>query len=356
MHLSDFDYELPAELIAQEPIRPRDAARMMVVDSRTSKYMDSLFRNLTNFLHPSDVLVLNDTRVLQARFYGKLERKSGGTRDIEVLFAAPVQPQVSGAANAARGETWEVMCRPGKRIRSGDRVTLAGAVEGTFGTNTEYGLRLLHLKLPDGVDNVLDKYGRVPLPPYIERLDTALDAENYQTVFARKPGAIAAPTAGLHFTEGTFRSLREFGVAVETITLHVGVGTFIPIRTENPAEHHLKAERFQITEATASRLNLARAARRRIVAVGTTTARTLEYVYAKYGRFEPGCGETDLFILPGYQFCAVDALLTNFHLPRSTLLMLVSAFAPRSLILDAYRHAREQRYRFYSYGDCMLIV
>lgn len=355
MHLSDFDYDLPSGLIAREPVRPRDASRMMVIDSRNAAYTDSLFLKLPNFLQPSDVVVLNDTRVLPARLYGKLERASGDSRAVEVLFAGPV-PQQTGPQDQET-QTWEVMCRPGKRIRHGDRVTFGeGTIVGVFGESREFGLRLLRLNLSEPIENVLERYGRVPLPPYLERVDTQLDAREYQTIFARRPGAIAAPTAGLHFTEGMFRTLRAHGIQVETITLHVGVGTFIPIRSENPEEHTLKPERFEMTEETACSLNEAREAGRRIVAVGTTTARTLEYMIARNGRFEPGTGETDLFILPGYTFRAINALLTNFHLPRSTLLMLVSAFASRSIILEAYRRAVQQQYRFYSYGDCMLIL
>ena len=213
------------------------------------------------------------------------------------------------------------------------------------------------LELPGTtVEALLERYGQVPLPPYIRRPQTPVDGDDYQTVYASAPGAIAAPTAGLHFTEASLQSLQDAGVEILKITLHVGIGTFIPVRTEDPRKHVLKPERYEVTEYSASRLNAAREARRRIVAVGTTTTRTLESVMERYSRFEPGTGEVDLFILPGHKFKAVDAMLTNFHLPRSTLLMLVSAFADREKILEAYVHAIEQRYRFYSYGDCMLII
>jgi S-adenosylmethionine:tRNA ribosyltransferase-isomerase len=344
MHISDFDYELPLELIAKEPARPRDASRMMVLNRETGRWIDSEFRNLPELLEPSDVLVLNDTRVIPARVVGKLERADGNTRDVEVLFAAP-----------ATENAWEVLCRPGKRIRTGDRIVFAGGkLEGVFGEGRQHGLRLLHLT--SAVQDFLETHGHIPLPPYIDRGDTSSDAVDYQTIYAGAPGAVAAPTAGLHFTESMFEALRGKGVESVKITLHVGIGTFIPVRTEDPVEHVLKPERFHMTEDAASRLNAARNEGRRIVAVGTTTTRTLEYIAGRHGRFVAESGEADLFILPGYEFKAVGAMLTNFHLPKSTLIMLVAAFASRERILAAYRHAVEQRYRFYSYGDCMLIT
>ena len=346
MNLSDFDYDLPPELIAREPVRPRDASRMMVLDRRTGQYADSAFRKLPEFLGPSDTLVLNDTRVIRARIYGSLERAGGTSRQVEVFFAAPVD----------KG-SWEVMCRPGKRIRPGDRLVWGeGEFQGVFGESRNDGLRLLEFESSKPVEDFLARHGHVPLPPYIDREDTAADAVDYQTVYASVPGAVAAPTAGLHFTESTLDLLQSRGVEILKITLHVGIGTFIPVRTEDPAKHALKPERFEVTERTASRLNAAREAGRRIVAAGTTTTRTLEYVVQRYGRLEAQTGETDLFIVPGHDFKVVNALLTNFHLPRSTLLMLVSAFTSREAILQAYRHAVQERYRFYSYGDCMLIL
>ena len=344
MHISDFDYELPPELIAREPARPRDASRMMALDRETGRWIDSAFLQFSDFLRPSDVLVLNDTRVIRARIRGKLEGASGGTREVEVLFAAPAE---QGA--------WEVLCRPGKRIRGGDRIFFAGGkLVGVFGENRDHGLRLLHVH--SSVEEFLEAHGHIPLPPYIEREDTPSDAIEYQTIYANAPGAVAAPTAGLHFTDSMFEKLRTKGVEIVKITLHVGIGTFIPVRAEDPREHVLKPERFEMTEEAASRLNAALEGGRRIVAVGTTTTRTLEYIVRRYGRFVQASGEADLFILPGYEFQAVTAMLTNFHLPKSTLLMLVSAFASREKILAAYGHAVEERYRFYSYGDCMLIA
>jgi len=353
MRTSDFDYELPPELIAREPARPRDFSRMMMLDRRTGAWIDSRFRDLPEFLEPPDVLVLNDTRVIRARTYGRLERTSARpnetTREIEVLFAGPAGP--------AGPDIWEVLCRPGRRIRAGDRVIFEdGELQGIFGELREHGLRVLRFRPGSSIEDFLEAHGHVPLPPYIEREDTAADGEEYQTVYAKTRGAVAAPTAGLHFTAPMLDRIRARGIEILQLTLHVGIGTFIPVRSADPAQHVLKPERYHVSAETASRLNDARNQGRRIIAVGTTTTRTLEYITHKYGRFEEGTGEADLFILPGYEFRAIGGLLTNFHLPRSTLIMLVSAFASRSAILAAYGHAIAERYRFYSYGDCMLIL
>ena len=364
MRTSDFDYVLPPELIAREPARPRDSSRMMVLDRKTGEWVDTHFRNLPEFLNPSDVLVINDTRVIRARIHGRLERAAGTTRDVEVLFASPSSVGAVGEAQARKRAgvnddrasfQWEVLCRPGKRIRAGDRIIFGnGPIEGVFGELTNHGLRLLRLN--SSIEEFLEAHGHVPIPPYLEREDTPADTEEYQTVYARTPGAVAAPTAGLHFTPTMFDRLQARGIETLRITLHVGIGTFIPVRAENPQEHVLKPERYTITEDTAARLNAARDEGRRIVAVGTTSTRTLEYVVRTHGRFTAGAGEADLFILPGYEFQAVGGMLTNFHLPKSTLIMLVSAFAGRESILAAYNHAVAASYRFYSYGDCMLIV
>ena len=346
MHLSDFDYELPLELIAEEPARPRDASRMMVLDRQAGTFTDSTFTELPRFLRASDVLVLNDTRVIRARVFGKLERLAGSGRQVEILFAAPVGTT-----------TWEVMCKPGRRIRTGDHVVFAnGECAGTFGELRENGLRTLEVRSPESVEALLERHGRIPLPPYINRTDNASDAVDYQTVYSSAAGAVAAPTAGLHFTQPMLDRIGAMGVEILKITLHVGIGTFLPVRTDDPREYVLRPERFEMTSKTADRLNTARKSGRRIIAVGTTTTRTLEHLATKRGLFKAGSGEVGLYILPGYQFKAVSGLLTNFHLPKSTLLLLVSAFANRDLILNAYRHAVENRYRFYSYGDCMLIL
>ena len=343
MHISEFDYTLPPELIASEPVRPRHSSRMLVVDRSTGTFVDSTFRKIAEFLRGGDVLVINDTRVVKARLYGVLERATGTTREIEVLFVKPV----------AAG-TWEVLCKPGKRIREGDRVVFAaGAAVGTFGELRDEGLRVL--RVSSDVMRLMEDFGHVPLPPYIQRRDVPSDTTEYQTIFANEPGAIAAPTAGLHFTPEVFAELKQRDIATVSLTLHVGVGTFLPVRTDDPADHRLRPERFNLSAEAAERLNSARAAGQRIIAVGTTSTRTLEYVMSKHRRFEAASGYADTFILPGYRFQAIDGLLTNFHLPRSTLLMLVSAFASTDLIYRAYEHAVRERYRFYSFGDCMLL-
>jgi S-adenosylmethionine:tRNA ribosyltransferase-isomerase len=380
MHISDYDYELPPDLIAREPARPRDSSRMMVLNRATGQWIDTTFLRLPELLEPSDVLILNDTRVIRARVRGRLENG----REVEVFFASPAGPNA-----------WEVLVRPGRRIRTGDRIIFAnGELEATFGEYRRHGVRLLHLdearNSPPGTGgvaasagvvspestsivsdhpalrapllyqegstyNFLERHGDIPIPPYLEREATPADATEYQTVYANSPGAVVAPTAGLHFTDRIFEKLHTRGIEIVKLTLHVGIGTFIPVRTDDPREHILKPERFELSAESADRLNAARDAGRRLIAVGTTSTRTLEYIAQKHDCFEACSGEADLFILPGYEFKAVDGMLTNFHLPRSTLIMLVSAFASRERILNAYRHAVDARYRFYSYGDCMLI-
>jgi S-adenosylmethionine:tRNA ribosyltransferase-isomerase len=343
LHISDFDYELPPERIARTPAEPRDASRMLVLDTPSGRLTDSHFRNLPDFLQPGDVLVLNDTRVIPARTLARLERGSGTSRTMEVFFAAPLRENV-----------WQVLCKPGRRIRPGDRAIFGeGEFAGTFQESLDTDLYILELK---DAERVLERFGEIPLPPYIDRAPTEADTASYQTVFAAHPGAVAAPTAGLHFTPTILDAIRSRGVHIATITLHVGIGTFLPLRTEHPEEHVLHPERYEVSEETSTLLRAALAEGRRIIAVGTTTTRTLEFLMARYGEVRPGSGVADLYILPGFEFRAVSALLTNFHLPKSTLLMLVSAFAGRTNTLHAYRHAVARDYRFYSYGDCMFIT
>ena len=338
------DYELPRPMIAREPVRPRDSSRLLVVDRKTGAWTDSKFAALDTFLEPGDVLVLNNTRVLNARTFGTLARTG---RHVEVLFANPLDET-----------TWEALLRPGRRVREGDAIALGAGVRFTVGDRRDHGLR--EVRISGGtyrtVAAFLESEGRLPLPPYMERPPTDADATDYQTVFASRVGAVAAPTAGLHFSPAVFESLGRRGIETVELTLHVGVGTFTPVRTADPAGHVLKPERYEISPSTARALERARAGRRRIIAVGTTTTRTLEHVFRKHGAFVAGTGETDLYILPGYRFGAIDGLLTNFHLPRSTLILLVAAFASRGLVLDAYRHAVAAGYRFYSYGDCCLFL
>jgi S-adenosylmethionine:tRNA ribosyltransferase-isomerase len=356
--VSNFDYQLPKELIAQEPLSDRAASRMLHLIRSSSAWQDHTFRELPNILRPDDLLVINNTRVFAARLYG---RRSGQR-------AQPVSSRNPAAKNFLRGQVevlltknlggfeWEVLVHPGRKIGIGERLffgknELEAEVvgRGTFGER-----RLRFQPVADFLDR-LERLGHVPLPPYIARSDRPEDRERYQTVYARERGSVAAPTAGLHFTPEILARIRERGIDIAHITLHVGLGTFQPVRAERVKEHKMHGEWFSISEDAAMRINRALEAARRIVAVGTTTVRTLEFVARESGRVAPGRGEADLFIYPGFRFRVVGALLTNFHLPRSTLLMLVSAFAGRELVLKAYEHAVRQRYRFYSYGDCMFI-
>ena len=314
----------------------------MVVYPHSGSIVDARFKGLPEFLHPSDVLVLNDTRVLRARTHARLERRNGTSRDMEVFFAEPTS-----------ADSWQVLCKPGRRIRPGDRAVFGkGDFAGTFRVNLGSDLYLLEL---ESAGAMLERYGEVPLPPYIERAPTAADEVSYQTIFGVHPGAVAAPTAGLHFTTEVVDAVRARGVEIATLTLHVGIGTFLPVRTEKPEEHVLRPERYEVSPETAHILQNAIRDNRNIIAVGTTTTRTLEYLMTRYGEVRPGAGSVDLYILPGFRFMAIRGLLTNFHLPRSTLLMLVSAFGGRDIVLKAYEHAVRDRYRFYSYGDCMFI-
>jgi len=349
MLISEFDYNLPLELIAREPAHPRDASRMMVLDTISGQTTSSKFSALPEFLKPTDVLIVNDTKVIRARTMARLERSTGTSRDIEVFFAEPVPD--------SNGNIWRVLCKPGRRIRPRDRAIFgSGELIGVFQENLGGDLHVLEIQSSEPISEILERLGRIPLPPYIDRVETTADEEDYQTMFAARAGAVAAPTAGLHFTEQSIAAIRARGVTIATITLHVGIGTFLPIRTERAEDHLLRPERFDISTSTAKLLNSALQDKRRIVAVGTTTTRTLEYMMQEYGEIRPGAGKTDLYILPGFQFKITGALLTNFHLPKSTLLMLVSAFAGCDAIRFAYERAIEERYRFYSYGDCMLIL
>jgi S-adenosylmethionine:tRNA ribosyltransferase-isomerase len=349
MLISEFDYDLPVELIAREPAHPRDASRMMVLDTISGQTSNSKFSALREFLNPTDVLVLNDTKVIRARTLARLERTTGTSREIEVFFAEPLQEST--------GRLWQVLCKPGRRIRPHDRAVFgSGELIGVFQENLGGDLHVLELQSSEPISEILERIGRIPLPPYIDRPESTADEKDYQTVFAAHAGAVAAPTAGLHFTEESITAIRARGVTIATITLHVGIGTFLPIRTERAEEHLLRPERFEISQSTAELLNSALRDNRRVAAVGTTTTRTLEYMMREYGEIRPGAGKTDLYILPGFQFRIAGALLTNFHLPKSTLLMLVTAFAGRHAIRTAYKRAIEERYRFFSYGDCMLIL
>jgi S-adenosylmethionine:tRNA ribosyltransferase-isomerase len=337
MKLEDFDYVLPPELIAQAPARERAGSRLLHLDGTTGSLRDLRFSDVVHRIETDDVLVLNDTRVIKARLLG---RKVSGGR-IEVLVERVL----------SRDEVLAQM-RVSHPPREGSRIVLADALHATVMERRGRFVRLRFENCEDVLD-VLDRYGAVPLPPYIEHAPEESDAERYQTVYARFPGAVAAPTAGLHFDEALLAAVRERGVTITYITLHVGAGTFQPVRSSDLAEHEMHSEWYSVPQQTVDAIRRARERGGRVVAVGTTTLRALETAAA--AGLEPGTGETKLFIVPGYRFLAVDRLITNFHLPKSTLLMLVSAFGGFENIRRAYRHAIAERYRFYSYGDAMLI-
>ncbi|HEY7601568.1 MAG TPA: tRNA preQ1(34) S-adenosylmethionine ribosyltransferase-isomerase QueA [Methylomirabilota bacterium] len=345
--LAQFDYALPPDRIAQEPAEPRDSARLLVLDRQSGEMRDTRVAELGRCLRAGDCLVVNDTRVVPARLLGRV---AGSEHDAEVLLLHPVGPT---------GEDWAALLRPARRCPVGTAVVLAdGIARATVTAREPLGRARIRLEAPVPVEALLDAHGLPPLPPYIRRYRKpgGEDWARYQTVYAARPGAVAAPTAGLHFTPELLAALEAHGIELRRVTLHVGPGTFRPVRAERVAEHRMEAERFEVTEATAAALTRARREGRRVVAVGTTTVRTLEAVARPDGSLVPGTGWTDLTIVPGHRFRAVDALLTNFHLPRSSLLLLVSAFAGRERVLRAYAHAVAAGYRFYSYGDAMLIA
>ena len=344
MHISDFDYELPEELIAQQPLAQRDASRMLVLDRSQRQWMDTNFAAIPEYLQPHDVLVLNDTRVFPARLEGK-RVPSGGA--VELLLLREIEPYL-----------WECLTRPARRLATGARVVLGNSnLYGEVIESRDNGLRLVRFESEESLDRIIDRLGSTPLPPYIKRAaDSVEDRERYQTVYANKRGAIAAPTAGLHFTARLLQTIQDRGVRVARITLHVGYGTFEPVRVDDVKLHRVAPEWFSISEEAAQIMNQSHNDGGRIVAVGTTTTRALESSVAPDRKILSQSGLADLTIVPGYAFRAVDALLTNFHLPRSSLLLLVTAFAGRELMLNSYRHAVKERYRFYSYGDCMLIL
>jgi len=361
MLLRDFDYPLPAELIAQQPLAERDASRLMVLGREAHSIEDRTFRELPQILRPGDLLVFNNTKVIPARLLGR--RRGSAAQPIGKNNPAAhefLSAEIELLLTRPEGDgTWQALVRPGRKVRTGEILEFgAGDLEAEVVGRGDFGLRRVRLQARSGsVEDAIDRLGHVPLPPYIQRQDNALDRETYQTVYAKVRGAVAAPTAGLHFTAGMLDALRARGVKTCEITLHVGPGTFQPVRTERVEEHKMETERFEISEQAAATINHALDDGRRVIAVGTTSARTLEHAaHAQGGRIAQGRGETNLFILPGFKFLAISGLITNFHLPQSTLLMLVSALAGREFILRAYHHAVAGRYRFYSYGDCMLIL
>ncbi|MGO9316287.1 MAG: tRNA preQ1(34) S-adenosylmethionine ribosyltransferase-isomerase QueA [Terracidiphilus sp.] len=380
MRVADFDFHLPPELIAQQPPAERGQSRMLVMNRSTGALRDTSFAKFPTLLHPGDLLVLNDSRVISARLYARrtlVRAREKPTGRVEVLLTESVAPQMLGAPSIPRssaewvgnhesqpaGENlWRALVHPGSKVRVGERLifpSLSGAIEleAEVLERNYFGQRLLRFKPVDDFYAILDRIGHTPLPPYIRRDDEESDRERYQTIYSRERGSVAAPTAGLHFTPQILDALTARGVEIARLTLHVGLGTFAPLRVENLREVHLHRERYSLSSAAADAINRAAAEARRIVAVGTTVVRTLEHcaLQADGHPLEAHSGETEIFISPGFQFRLVSALLTNFHLPQSSLLMLVSAFAGREPVLAAYRHAVQQKYRFFSYGDCMFL-
>lgn len=370
MLVSDFNYRLPEELIAQEPLPDRSGSRLLHLQTYNRqpgepqglKFEDRLFRDFPELLRPSDLLVFNNTRVFPARLHGRraglkaqvVSPGNPGAREflhgrIEVLLAR----QIASAAN-----DWECLVRPGRKIGTGEHLFLGphDELRAEVLSRGSFGERTIRFEPTTDFFALLEKLGHVPLPPYISRADSVHDRERYQTVYAREVGSVAAPTAGLHFTAEILERIREKGIETTEVTLHVGLGTFQPVRGERVEDHPMHSESYSISEESAEKINRARADQRRVVAIGTTTVRTLEHAAQQgEGVVRPGARDANLFIYPGYRFRIVGAMLTNFHLPQSTLLMLVCAFAGRENVLRAYQHAVTERYRFYSYGDCMFV-
>jgi S-adenosylmethionine:tRNA ribosyltransferase-isomerase len=345
MDVSLFAYHLPPELIAQEPAAPRDSSRLLVVDRARAGWEDRRFRELPDLLKPGDCLVANESKVIPARLLGTRE---GNGQPVEILMLRPL--------TATR---WEALVRPGRRCRVGARLVVAdGLARATVVAEKERGLRVLDIEAERPVREMLDRHGLPPLPPYIARHAAPMpeDRARYQTVYARHDGSVAAPTAGLHFTADLIQRLQCIGVETHYLTLHIGAATFRPLTGERVESHQIDPEAAEIPDDTARAVNRARAEGRRVIAVGTTTTRALEWAAHEGGPIRSGRGAADLYIYPGYAFKVVDGLITNFHLPRSSLLLLASALCGRELLLKAYAHAVAARYRFYSYGDAMLII
>ena len=340
MKTEDFNYDLPEELIAQTPLAKRDDSKLMVLNRKTGEIKHEIFHNIINYLNKGDVLVLNDTKVMPARIIG--EKKDTGAI-IELLLLKNIG-----------NNRWEVLVKPAKRIKVGTTISFGnGALEATCTKIGEEGIREVDFSYNGIFYEILDKLGSMPLPPYIK--EKLQDKDRYQTVYAKNIGSAAAPTAGLHFTKELLQEISNKGIKICYITLHVGLGTFRPVNVEDVTTHKMHSEFYQMTKEVADELNRAKQENRRIVSVGTTSTRTLETIMTKEGTFKETSGWTDIFIYPGYKFKAIDAQITNFHLPKSTLIMLVSAFASKEIILNAYKEAVKNKYRFFSFGDAMLI-
>lgn len=340
MKTSDFYYELPKELIAQTPVEPRDSSRLMVLNKETGEIEHRHFYDILDYLNEGDLLVCNDSRVLPARIFGV---KETGAR-VEFLLLKQIS-----------GNRWETLCKPGKKAREGAEFIFGdGIMKAKIAGVTEDGNRIVDFDCNESFFAALDKIGQMPLPPYIT--EELKDRERYQTIYSHELGSAAAPTAGLHFTEELMEKLRAKGVNIAYVTLHVGLGTFRPVKVDDVTKHKMHSEHYEIPEETARLINQTKQNGKRVIAVGTTSCRTLESVASFYGEIKPCDGFTDIFIYPGYEFKVLDGLITNFHLPESTLIMLVSAFAGYDNIMNAYKTAVEEKYRFFSFGDCMCIL
>jgi S-adenosylmethionine:tRNA ribosyltransferase-isomerase len=343
MDISLFDYSLPEDRIAQYPLDKRDESRMMVLLPKEGKISHCMFSDFSSYLNEGDVLVVNRTKVIRARLLGK---KEGTGANVEVLLLKEIEQNL-----------WECLVRPGSKLRAGARIIFSNNIECELISRTEYGGRIARFKVEDNLLKLLNDIAHVPLPPYIKRADEKnFDSERYQTVYAQENGSIAAPTAGLHFTQEILGALEKKGIGITPLILHIGLGTFQPVKTETVEEHKMHSEFYTVPLETAELVNNARVKGRRVLVVGTTSVRALESCANEDGTISAGSGETALFIYPGYKFRSVNSLLTNFHLPRSTLLIMVSALAGREFIQKAYNEAVRKEYRFYSYGDCMLIL
>ena len=341
MKTSDFYYDLPEELIAQDPLEDRSASRMMVLNRSTGETEDMHFHQLLQYLHSGDTLVINDTKVIPARLFGKREPTGGA---VEILLL-----------KRHADDIWETLVRPGKKCRPGTDLSFGeGLLRGKVLDTVEDGNRLIQFSYSGIFEEILDQLGEMPLPPYITH--KLQDKNRYQTVYAKHDGSAAAPTAGLHFTKELLQEAEAAGIRIARVTLHVGLGTFRPVKVEDVTQHHMHSEYYEISSEAAEVINKTHERGGRVIAVGTTSCRTLESAASEDGTIQPCSGWTDIFIYPGYQFKVVEGLITNFHLPESTLIMLVSAFAGKEHVLDAYRRAVEERYRFFSFGDAMLIL
>lgn len=339
MRTEDFDYYLPEELIAQHPADKRDFSRLMVVDRKTGQREDKHFYDIIDYLNEGDLLVMNDTRVIPARLFGHREGKE---EEIEVFLLENIEK-----------DKWEVLVRPGKKMKIGTKCIFSDELSLEVVDIKEDGNRIVEFSYEGIFQEILDRLGNMPLPPYIK--EKLKDKERYQTVYSKNPGSVAAPTAGLHFTKELLKKIEEKGVKLAYITLNVGLGTFRPVKVDDVKNHKMHSEFYQISKETADLINETKKNNKRIISIGTTTTRTLESVYKKNGEIKEDSGWTDIFIYPGFEFKVIDCQITNFHLPKSTLIMLVSALASKEIILDAYKDAVDKKYRFFSFGDAMFL-